>query len=136
MIWLVALALAGGACLAVQAGINGELGRGLRSPVLAALISFSVGTLSLLGFALLSRARFPDPSTLAAIPRIAWVGGGMLGAFYLITTILGPARLGVAAFLAWWCWGNCVPRYSSTTSGCWAFRPIRRTSRGFWGYCC
>jgi len=72
----------------------------LRSPVLAALISFSVGTLSLLGFALLSRARFPDPSTLAAIPRIAWVGGGMLGAFYLITTILGPARLGVAAFFS------------------------------------
>lgn len=100
MIWLLFLALSGGVVLATQAGINGELGRGLKSPILAALISFSVGTLSLLLYAFVSRARFPDGQALAAIPKIAWVAGGMLGAFYLLTTILVPPRIGVAAFFS------------------------------------
>ena len=42
------LALAAGACLPTQAGINAHLNLWTRSPVLAAAISFAVGTMALI----------------------------------------------------------------------------------------
>lgn len=46
--WLFVLPLLAGACLPLQAGINGQLAKQVSSVLAAALISFFVGTLGLL----------------------------------------------------------------------------------------
>jgi bacterial/archaeal transporter family-2 protein len=107
-----ALAALGGVCLAVQGRINGQLGRQLHDGVLAALISFSVGSVLLLavlpvlpaaraGFgrlreALRTESRTTASETLALRP---WqLLGGTCGAFLVTTQGFTVSILGVAVF--------------------------------------
>jgi len=96
---LWSLALAAGVVLIVQVGVNSTLRRSLGTPVAAALMSFVVGTLALVVFLWLSRAPWPGRAQLAAAPLWAWCGG-LLGAFYVVATIVVGPRLGAAALLA------------------------------------
>jgi len=57
--WLALLALAAGTCIPTQAGINARLSLWTRSPVLAATISFLVGTVVLTGYVLATRLPLP-----------------------------------------------------------------------------
>ena len=95
-------AMAAGACLAVQVGVNGNLARGLGSPVLAALASFAVGTVAIALFVLVTRIPLrPEGSNPGGVPIWIWILGGALGAFYVISVIrLGP-KLGAATTLGW-----------------------------------
>lgn len=96
---LWSLAFAAGVMLIVQVGVNSTLRRALGTPVVAALMSFLVGTLALLLYLWLSRAPWPARAQLAAAPLWAWTGG-LLGAFYVVATIIVGPRLGAAALLA------------------------------------
>jgi len=96
---LYLLALAAGVVLIVQVGVNTTLRGAVGSPVMAALISFVVGSAALLIFLLLARAPWPGRAQLLAVPGWAWLGG-VLGAFYVVSTIVAGPRLGAAALLA------------------------------------
>lgn len=96
---LCLFAFAAGVVLIVQVGANSTLRSALGSPVGAAFISFAVGTAALLLFLALSRTPWPARAQLAAAPAWAWVGG-LLGAFYVVATIIVGPRLGAAALLA------------------------------------
>lgn len=96
---LVLLALAAGCCIPVQAGINAQLNLWTRSPVLAAAISFAVGTLALFGYALAARIPFPAPSHFAAAPWWVWVGG-FLGAYFVFSTVVLAPKIGATSMLA------------------------------------
>ncbi len=96
---LYALALAAGAVLIIQVGVNSALRSALGSPVVAAFASFLVGSLALACFLLLARTPWPVRAQLSAVPAWAWLGG-LLGAFYVVTTIVVGPRLGAAALLA------------------------------------
>jgi transporter family-2 protein len=93
------LAFAAGVVLIVQVGVNTTLRNALGAPVLAALLSFLVGSVALVAFLLLSRASWPARAQWLAIPWWAWLGG-ILGAFYVVTTIIAGPRIGAAALLA------------------------------------
>ncbi|MFZ0132344.1 MAG: DMT family transporter [Desulfobacterales bacterium] len=93
------LALAAGACLPTQAGINAHLNLWTRSPVLAAAISFAVGTLALILYALVRRIPVPGFGGLSAYPWWVW-SGGFLGAFFVATTVVLAPRLGATSMLA------------------------------------
>lgn len=96
---LLALAVAAGALIPVQAGVNVVLRGRLSDPSQAAFVSFLVGTLCLLGWCLAQRHPWPAPGDLARTPPWLWVGGA-LGAFFVATTIyLGP-RLGASTMTA------------------------------------
>ena len=97
LLWY-ALAFAAGVVLVVQVGVNATLRNGLGSPVAAALISFLVGSAALALLLLLSRG-WPVRAQLFAGPAWAWAGG-ILGAFYVVSTIVVGPRLGAAALLA------------------------------------
>lgn len=93
----VLLALLGGVLIAVQAPTNALLARASGSPVLAALISFVVGTAALLAMLLTSGA----PRGLAGlrgVPWYAWVGG-LYGAFFVAVAAFVAPRIGVGALL-------------------------------------
>ena len=98
--WLLALlALAAGVCIPTQAGINAQLSVWTRSPILAATISFAVGTLVLGIYCLTTRLPLPTIGTATIQPWWIWVGGA-LGAFFVAVTIYLAPRLGATSMLA------------------------------------
>ena len=98
--WLALLALAAGTCIPTQAGINARLSLWTRSPVLAATISFLVGSVVLSGYVLATRLPLPGLRSAAAQPWWLW-SGGALGAFFVAVTIYLAPRLGATNMLAW-----------------------------------
>lgn len=99
--WLLALlALLAGTCIPTQAGINTRLSLWTRSPILAAAVSFLVGTIVLVGYVLTSRLPVPDWRSAAGQPWWLW-SGGALGAFFVAITIYVAPRLGATSMLAW-----------------------------------
>ena len=106
--WLLAgLALLAGLCVPTQAGINAQLNQWSRSPVLAATISFAVGTLVLCGYLLAARIPLPAMATAGSQPWWVWTGGA-LGAFFVAVTIFLAPRLGATTMLAWLLFGQML----------------------------
>lgn len=81
----------------MQAPTNALLAKAAGSPVNAALISFSVGTVALLVVALGLGVR-PQPSALRELPAYAWIGG-LYGAFFVTVAAFAAPRLGVALLI-------------------------------------
>jgi transporter family-2 protein len=92
---LVMTAVAAGTLLAVQAGVNATLGRGIGTPVYATLASFSTGTLAIIVYCLIARAAPPQWNDVAGLPAWAWLGG-TLGAVYVTAVVILAPRLGAA----------------------------------------
>jgi transporter family-2 protein len=95
---LLALALAAGGLMPLQAGINARLKLYLGDPAWAALVSFAVGTLAL-GVYCSALLPWPPAAAMRA-PAWAWTGG-LLGAFFVATTIYLAPKLGAASLMAW-----------------------------------
>jgi transporter family-2 protein len=96
---LYALALAAGLSLTVQVGVNSTLRNTLGSPAMATLAGFLTGTVAIILFLLLTRAPWPTKAAVLSAPLWAWLGG-LLGAFYVASSIVVGPRLGAAALLA------------------------------------
>ena len=93
-IWgYLVFALAAGAMLPIQFGINAQLASWLGSSVRAALVSFVIGTLSLLVVALVVARDWPAAERVSSAPWWVWLGGA-LGAFYVLGSIVAAPRLG------------------------------------------
>jgi transporter family-2 protein len=91
------LVLFAGGMIALQAPTNAMLARAGGSPVLAALISFAVGTIGLF-FAWLVSGNRPGSSAFAGLPAYAWVGG-LYGAIYVAVAAYAAPRIGLAALI-------------------------------------
>lgn len=91
VIW-IAMALAAGAGLPIQAALNSKLAKTGGSPVHAAMISFSVGVLALILFILLT-SQSVSWKDLKGAPAYSWFGG-LLGAFYVSVIIYSFPRIG------------------------------------------
>lgn len=87
--WLMAFAVGAGA--AIQAAINARLAFGLgEQPVVAAFLSFLVGTLCL-GVVMLHQANLGlAVSGLPSQPWWRWIGGAIGAAFVFSTVLLAP----------------------------------------------
>ena len=96
---LLLLAVVGGGCIPVQAGINNLLRRFLGDPMQASLVSFAVGTLALWIYSLVTRQSWPGISEVAATPWWLWIGGLFGTVFVTCTIMLGP-KLGAATMTA------------------------------------
>ena len=94
--WLLLLfAFVAEAALPVQFSINAVLRGFVGGPAVAATISFFGGTLALIVVALALRESWPLGEAVARAPGWAWVGG-LLGALYVLATIVVIPRLGAA----------------------------------------
>ncbi len=91
------LAVIGGILLAVQAPTNALLGKASCSPVVAAFISFLIGTIALGAAVAGTSGRLFDPS-LKQVPWYAWLGG-FYGAFFVAVAAFGAPRVGVGVLL-------------------------------------
>lgn len=93
----ILLVFVAGGLVAVQAPTNAMLAKAGGSPVLAALISFAVGTAALLGVWLVSGSR-PAASSFAGLPAYAWFGG-LYGAVYVAAAAYAAPKIGLAALI-------------------------------------
>ena len=91
--WII-IALISGAFLPIQGGINSRLGKTIESPEYASLISFVIGTVTLLLYNLITKQHV-SWSGLRIAPVYLWIGG-ILGAFYVTSIILAFPRIGPA----------------------------------------
>ncbi|MGM7702591.1 DMT family transporter [Pseudalkalibacillus sp. Hm43] len=96
MNWIIIITVfMGGVAVAVQASINGGLGKQI-GVIEGAFLSFLIGTVSLLIIMLV----FGKGNILQASTVPKWqLTGGILGAFYVYTMVLSVPRIGVAAVL-------------------------------------
>ena len=95
----VLLALAAGATVPTQAGINARLDLFTQSPVLSAGVSFAVGTVVLALYAAARRIGLPPLAAVAGHPWWIW-SGGALGAFFVSAVIVLAVQLGATAMVA------------------------------------
>jgi transporter family-2 protein len=93
------LAVAAGAGIALQAVINARLRVVVQSAVWAALIQTFVGFVLLATLALVAREGPPVTEGLSRVPWWVWTGG-LLGAAYVVTSIVAVAPLGAALMIA------------------------------------
>ena len=92
-------ALAAGAMLPIQFGINAQLASWLGSSVRAALVSFVVGAAALALVTLSVSRDWPAAERLGAAPWWVWIGG-LFGAFYVLGSIVAAPRLGAVTLVA------------------------------------
>jgi transporter family-2 protein len=96
---LILLAIVIGLFLPLQSGINAQLRTAVGDPVVAALISFAVGTAALFAASLALRVPLPVAGLGGRTVWWHWIGG-LLGAFYIFAAVVLAPRLGAAALIA------------------------------------
>lgn len=89
------LALLAGAMMPTQAATNNKMATVVDSPILAAFISFFVGTVALFVYVLVAGVPLGNIVSAKNAPPVAWVGG-LLGAFFVTAAVTLVPRLGVA----------------------------------------
>ena len=89
------MALISGAILPAQATINFRLSKNVGGPIIAAFVSFAVGTIGLLIYLIASRQLNLRELITQPSPWWIWIGG-LLGTFYVAAVVMLVPRLGVA----------------------------------------
>ncbi len=82
-----------GVAITIQSGINSQLRSAIQHPLLAAFISFVVGTIALAILLIFSKEVLPS---MGEYPKIDWYKytGGLLGAFVVTVTLISVAQIG------------------------------------------
>jgi transporter family-2 protein len=91
----ILVALAAGAMMPTQAATNNKMASVVGNPILAAFISFFVGTVALFFYLIISGVPLRNLSSAKDAPAIAWIGG-LLGAFFVTAAVMLVSRLTVA----------------------------------------
>ena len=99
MFLLILVAILIGIGLPLQAGINAQLRIGVGHPLLAAFVSFFVGTVALGVANLALRVPLPGAGAAARLPWWQW-SGGLLGALYIFASVILAPRLGAATLVS------------------------------------
>ena len=93
----ILLVFIAGGLVALQAPTNAMLAKAGGSAILAALISFSVGTVALLAVWAASGNR-PGTAAFAGLPWYAWIGG-LYGAVFVAVAAYAAPKIGVASLI-------------------------------------
>jgi bacterial/archaeal transporter family-2 protein len=107
--WVVLLPLAfvAGMALPTQFAVNSQLRGVVGGPVLAADISFVVGTVVLLVATVVIRRAVPDLGTVLGAPWWMYIGG-LLGAGFVLASVILTPRLGAATTVGFFLAGQVV----------------------------
>lgn len=96
---LMSAAMLAAGVIPIQAIVNGRLGQEIRNPLLAALISFTGGTIVLAALLVISPRGFPTIPSAARLPWYLFTGGLLGSVFVTVVLILVP-KIGTANVLA------------------------------------
>lgn len=93
--FFIILAILAGIAMPTQAAVNSRLASSVESPVVAAFISFAVGTVALFVYILVTGVPLASIASSKGAPTIAWIGG-FLGAFFVTVMATVVPRIGIA----------------------------------------
>lgn len=93
--FFIVLALIAGMMMPTQASINNKLAGEINGPILAAFVSFVVGTIALFVYIVATGVSLNNLTSLKNASFISWIGG-LLGAFFVAVSIILVPKLGVA----------------------------------------
>jgi transporter family-2 protein len=94
--FFIFLAILAGIAMPTQATVNSRLAESVNhNPILAAFISFAVGTVALFIYIVLTGIPLNQLAAAKDAPPIAWIGG-FLGAFFVSVMATVVPRIGVA----------------------------------------
>lgn len=93
--FFIFLAILAGMAMPTQAVVNSKLAASVESPILAAFISFAVGTVALFIYILLTGVPLGNLISSTNAQLVAWIGG-FLGAFFVSVMATVVPRIGVA----------------------------------------
>lgn len=82
-----------GIAITIQSGINSQLRSAIQHPLLAAFISFVVGTVALALLLVFSKDNLPALSQYSSIDWYKFTGG-LLGAFVVTVTLISVSQIG------------------------------------------
>jgi len=98
-VWIyLCMALAAGAVLPLQAGLNAQLALSAGHALWASCVSFAIGLLLLIVVCMTVRLPRPAWEDLASMPFWQW-GGGVMGAFFVTAMVMLGPRLGATTML-------------------------------------
>ncbi|MEO8415443.1 MAG: DMT family transporter [Ginsengibacter sp.] len=83
-----------GALLPFQTGLNTRLGKSIGSPVYASMFSFIVGALVVALYLQFTKETITW-SGLKSASIYAWLGGGVVGAFFITASMIAMPRIGM-----------------------------------------
>ncbi len=93
--FFVILALLAGMMMPTQAAINNRLSTFVDNPVLAAFVSFVVGTAALFVYILIAGIPLGNLASLRQATYVSWTGG-VMGAFFVASAVILVPKFGVA----------------------------------------
>ena len=95
----IAIAMIAGVSIVTQQALNNNLRFALDSTVWPGFISYFVGLMSMVVFAIVMREPTPAWGVMARVPWWAW-SGGFFGAVFIAIAIFLVPKLGAATFIA------------------------------------
>ena len=82
-----------GVAITIQSGVNSQLRTAIQHPLMAAFISFVVGTIALAALLALSKDSIPGLSQYTSVSWYKYTGG-LLGAFVVTVTLVSVTQIG------------------------------------------
>ena len=95
----IIIAMIAGVSIVTQQALNNNLRFALDSTVWPGFISYFVGLMSMVAFAIVMREPIPSWNMMSRIPWWAW-SGGFFGAVFIAIAIFLVPKLGAATFIA------------------------------------
>lgn len=89
------LPILAGVAITIQSGINSQLRAAIQHPLMAAFISFLVGTIVLVILLIFSRQAIPSMGTYQTISWYKFTGG-LLGAFVVFIALISVQKIGAS----------------------------------------
>lgn len=99
-IHLTLLAFVGGIFLAIQGGLNAQLGSLLKSPLLASLIAFLCSALFAGVIVLISIRQIPTLDQVQSIPTYLWFAGALFSVLGISMYYYTIPRLGISTMIS------------------------------------
>ena len=105
---LIILALTGGIFLAMQGGLNAQLGVLLRSPLLASLVAYFFSASIALVAVALSIKRIPTVQQLKEVPYHLWFSGAVFSVIGISLYYYTIPKLGISTMISLGLFGQLI----------------------------
>ena len=123
-----------GIAITIQSGVNSQLRTAIQHPLMAAFISFVVGTVALAVLLIFSKDTIPGLSQYAAVNWYKYTGG-LLGAFVVTVTLVSVSQIGAGNMFVLIVAGQLVTAVLMDHFGVLGLTPNPVSLQKFFGIC-
>ena len=123
-----------GVAITIQSGVNSQLRTAIEHPLMAAFISFVVGTIALAILLIFSKDTVPGLSQYSDIHWYKYTGG-LLGAFVVTVTLISVAQIGAGNMFVLIVAGQLITAVLMDHFGILGMKPNPVSLQKFFGIC-